>query len=98
MRQDLFAIAEYAAGRQLRVVMGSNGTLITEETAARLKEIPMSRMAVSLDFPSAELQDKFRGRAGAYDAAIAGINNARRAGIEVQVNCTLNQIEYSLPG
>lgn len=92
MRKDIFDIAGYAAGRQLRVVMGSNGTLITEETASRLKEIPLSRMAVSLDFPSAELQDKFRGQAGAYDAAVAGINNARRAGIEMQVNCTLTQL------
>lgn len=92
MRQDLFSIAKYAVGRQLRVVMGSNGTLITQETASRLKEIPLTRIAVSLDFPSAELQDKFRGRPGAYDAAIAGINNTRQAGIEVQVNCTLTQL------
>jgi AdoMet-dependent heme synthase len=92
MRKDLFSIGSYAAAKQLRVVMGSNGTLITPETAARLKEIPVSRIAVSLDFPSAELQDKFRGQPGAYDAAVAGINNARRAGIEVQINCTITQL------
>ncbi len=92
MRKDLFSIGKYASGKQLRVVMGSNGTLITPDTASRLKEIPLSRIAVSLDFPSAELQDKFRGQSGAYDAAVAGINNARRADIEVQVNCTLTQL------
>jgi heme b synthase len=95
MRKDLFSIAKYAAGRQLKVVMGSNGTLITGETASLLKEIPISRIAVSLDFPSAELQDKFRGQPGAYSAAVAGINNARQAGIEVQVNCTLTRLNIA---
>jgi heme b synthase len=95
MRKDFFTIAAYAAVRQLKVVMGSNGTLITKETASRLKEIPVSRIAVSLDFPSAELQDKFRGRPGAYDAAVAGINNVSSAGLEAQVNCTLTRLNIA---
>lgn len=92
IRSDVFQIAKYAVTKGLRVVMGSNGTLISEEMAAKLAVIPLSRIAVSLDFPVAELQDNFRGKTGAFDAAMAGIINARRAGIEVQINCTLTKL------
>ncbi len=73
LRRDLFQIAGYAVEKGLRVVMGTNGTLITEEIAAKLKAVPVSRVAVSIDFPTAELQDKFRGQAGAFQAAVSGI-------------------------
>ena len=92
VRQDIFEIADYAVGKGLRVVMGSNGTLINEEMARKMKVVPISRVAVSLDFPVAGLQDDFRGQSGAFDAALAGIAHARRAGIEVQINSTITQL------
>jgi radical SAM protein with 4Fe4S-binding SPASM domain len=85
-------IARYAVNKGLRVVMGTNGTLIAEEIAARLKEVPISRLGISLDFPVAELQDNFRGQAGAFAAAMKGITNARRVGIEVQINSTITKL------
>lgn len=91
-RRDVFKIARYAVSKELRVVMGSNGTLITGEVAAKLKEVPVSRLGISLDFPVAELQDDFRGQAGAFEAALVGIANARRAGIEVQINSTITRL------
>jgi heme b synthase len=92
MRQDVFQIASHAVTRGLRVVMGSNGTLVSQEIAAKLKDIPVSRIGVSLDFPVARLQDDFRGQAGAFEAAIAGIANARQAGIEIQINSTITKL------
>lgn len=92
IRDDIFSIAEYAVHKGLRVVMGSNGTLITPGIAAKLKAVPLSRVSVSLDFPTAELQDRFRGQQGAYKAALTGIDNLRNADIEVQVNCTLTKM------
>ncbi|MDO8568023.1 MAG: radical SAM protein [Dehalococcoidales bacterium] len=91
-RPDIFDIGKYAVSKGLRVVMGSNGTLITREIAGKLKEIPLSRIAISLDFPVAGEQDKFRGKAGAFAAAMAGIKNVREAGMEVQINCTLTKM------
>lgn len=95
-RDDVYEIGRYAANKGLRVVMGSNGTLISPEVAAKLKEIPLSRIAISLDFPKPELQDKFRGQSGAYTAALEGIANARNAGIEIQINSTITRmnVEY----
>ena len=91
-RPDVLEIAHYAVNKGLRVVMGTNGTLITEEMAAKLKEVPISRLGISLDFPLAELQDDFRGQAGAFAAVMKGITNARRAGIEIQINSTITKL------
>ena len=94
-RQDVLKIAEYAVTRGLRVVMGSNGTLVTGEMATELKNVPISRIGISLDFPVAELQDDFRGQAGAFEAAMAGIANACRAGIEIQINSTVTSLNVT---
>jgi len=95
VRPDVLEVARYAVSKGLRVVMGSNGTLIDGEMAARLKDVPLSRVAVSIDFPAASLQDDFRGQAGAFAAALAGIANARQAGIEVQINSTLTRLNIA---
>ena len=95
MRPDIYQVAGYGVKKGLRVVMGTNGTLITEETAQKLKAIPLSRVAVSLDFPTPDLQDKFRGQAGAFEAAMRGINNLSQAGIGIQINCTLTKLNVS---
>ena len=95
LRQDLFQVAGYAVRKGLRVVMGTNGTLITDEIAAKLKETPIARVAISIDFPAPELQDKFRGKPGAFEAAVAGISRLRRAGVEVQINSTITKLNMN---
>jgi heme b synthase len=95
LRQDIFEIAAYAVAKGLRVAMGTNGTLITDEVAARLKAVPISRVAVSIDFPIPELQDKFRGQPGAFHSAISGIARLRQAGIEVQINSTITKLNMN---
>ncbi len=94
-RSDVYSIAEYARDKGLRVVMGTNGTLVTQQTAAQLKASGLSRISVSLDFPTAEMQDKFRGQTGAFEAALSGLRNIRQAGMEVQINCTLTRLNIT---
>ncbi len=91
-RPDVLQIARYGVGKGLRVVMGTNGTLLSREMAYELKKVPVSRLAVSLDFPTPELQDEFRGKPGAYQEALDGIANAREAGIEIQINSTITKL------
>jgi heme b synthase len=95
LRDDIIEIGKYATERGLRVVMGSNGTLVTVEMAERLKSIPLSRLGISIDFPLSAQQDKFRGITGAFDAVMKGMANARRAGIDVQVNSTITKLNVS---
>ena len=92
IREDVYEIGSYAASKGIRVAMGTNGTMITSDVARRIKEIPIPRVAISLDFPTADLQDDFRGQNGAFDAAMKGIQNARNAGVGIQINTTVTKL------
>jgi heme b synthase len=95
MRADAFDIAAYATSRGLRTVMAVNGTLMTPEVAERMKLAGISRISVSLDFPTAEDHDRFRGEPGAFVSSLAGIRVARNAGIEVQINTTITRLNVA---
>lgn len=95
VRHDVLEIAGYAVRKGFKVVMGSNGTLLSRAVAVELKKVPVSRLAVSLDFPTAEGQDAFRGKVGAYQEALNGIAHAREAGIEVQINSTISRMNVA---
>ncbi|MEK7354351.1 MAG: radical SAM protein, partial [Chloroflexota bacterium] len=95
LRPDVLEIGKYAADKGLMVVMGTNGTLLTEETAAKLKVIPVATVGVSLDFPSAARHDDFRCMVGTFDAAMSGINNAKKAGIGIQINSTISKMNVA---
>ncbi|RJO62882.1 MAG: radical SAM protein [Dehalococcoidia bacterium] len=94
-RPDLIPIARYAAGLGLRVVLGSNGTLVSGDMARSLKDVPIARLGVSLDFPTESLQDKFRGKAGAFREALQGLANARQAGLPIQINATITKLNVA---
>lgn len=92
LREDIFDIASYGTKLGLRMVMAPNGTLITEKTAKLMADSGIQRISVSLDGASAESHDTFRGVAGAFDGAISGIETAKAAGIEFQVNTTITKL------
>jgi 12,18-didecarboxysiroheme deacetylase len=90
MRKDLPDLARYAVDQGMRAVISTNGTLITAEKAAVFREIGLSYVGVSLDGMKAT-HDRFRGKAGAFDAAMTGIRICRDAGIKVGVRFTINR-------
>jgi heme b synthase len=99
LRGDIFDIAAHAVAAGLRVVMSPNGTLVTPRMADRLHEAGISRISVSIDFPSAAEHDAFRGVPGAFEGAVRGVRNARAAGLEVQINSTITKLNVDyLPG
>ena len=90
MRRDLPALIEHAVSVGLRAVLSTNGMLITPETAEVLGELGLRYVGVSLD-GMRETHDKFRRREGAFNAALAGMRNAKAAGIKVGLRLTLNR-------
>ena len=90
MRQDFFELAEYAAGKNIRPTLSTNGTLITRETAQRIKDIGVGYVGISLDGLK-EINDKFRGVEGAYEKAMRGIENCVAVGQRVGLRFTINQ-------
>ncbi|MDG6222464.1 MAG: radical SAM protein [Candidatus Bathyarchaeota archaeon] len=94
LREDIYDIIKYGADRGLRMGMGSNGMLIDDEVAKKLKEAGMWTVAISLDSSKPERHDEFRGVKGCWKHAINAIKALKKAGIEVQVNCTVTQQNY----
>lgn len=74
----------------LRVVISTNGTLITESVAQRLKKLGLIYAGISLD-GIGETNNKFRGKPWAYDKAVAGIRNAKKANLKVSLRMTLTK-------
>jgi len=83
VRRDFFEIAQYARDRGIKLVLSTNGTLITPEVAKRLKEVDVVYVGVSLDSISADFHDRFRDMQGSFAAALAGIKNAIEASLDV---------------
>ncbi|NLI76692.1 MAG: radical SAM protein [Candidatus Riflebacteria bacterium] len=90
MRRDLFDLASHAVGRGVRPVLSTNGTLITPETASRLKEIGFIYVGISLDGLEG-VNDKFRGVDGAFRNAMAGFRHCRAVGQRVGLRLTLTR-------
>jgi len=90
MRPDIMPLIAHARERGMRAVLSTNGTLITPEVAAQLKEFGLSYVGISLDGLE-ETNDRFRGMRGAFQQAIAGIRNCQEAGIKVGLRFTMNR-------
>lgn len=90
LRDRIYDLIAYAKDRGTRPVLSTNGTLITPEVAKRLHDAGIMYVGVSIDgLP--ETHDRFRGRKGAFDAAMAGIRNAHEAGLKTGVRFTAHE-------
>ncbi|MBO5245587.1 MAG: putative heme d1 biosynthesis radical SAM protein NirJ1 [Selenomonadales bacterium] len=89
MRKDFFELAEYAAAKGIRPTLSTNGTLITRDVAERIKKIGVGYVGISLDGLQ-EVNDKFRGKEGAFQAAMEGIQNCVAVGQRVGLRFTIN--------
>lgn len=89
MRQDIYELTAHAAKAGLRPVFGSNGTMLNDERALRLKNAGALAIGISLDSIEPDKHDDFRGMAGAWQSAVAGMEACRKAGLTFQVHTTV---------
>ncbi len=90
LRLDLLEVARYASDMGLRPVLSTNGTLITQEKAAQLKDAGFSYVGVSLD-GIGEINNRFRGKPDAFELAVAGIKNCLKAGVKTGLRFTVTK-------
>lgn len=89
IRPDFFELADYAAKKGVHPTLSTNGTLITPEVARKIKDIGVGYVGISLD-GLREVNDKFRGKAGAFEAAMNGIKNCVAVDQRVGLRFTIN--------
>ncbi len=92
MRPDIWDIVDYMHEKGAMPVIGTNATMVTDEIAAKMAEHRIPRISVSIDFPTAEEHDGFRGQPGCFEESIEGIKAAKRHGVGVQVNMTVTTL------
>ena len=90
IRKDLHELAAYAVSKGMRAVISTNGTLISQKMAHILKDIGLSYVGISIDGME-EINDRFRGVKGAFNAALEGIKNCKDAEIKVGLRFTINR-------
>lgn len=89
IRPDFFELAAYAEAKGIRPTLSTNGTLITPEVARKIKDIGVGYVGISLD-GLREVNDKFRGKKGAFVAAMNGIKNCVAVDQRVGLRFTIN--------
>ncbi len=90
-RRDVFDIAKRARSKNIRVALATNGTLVDEAMAHRIKESGIERVSISLDGADRGTHDTFRGHSGAFDAAVYGLKCLKQVGLSTQINATISQ-------
>jgi heme b synthase len=99
LRPDIFEIAAYGDNKGLRMVLATNGTLVTEQIAGDMLKSGIKRVSISIDGMNAEMHDAFRNVAGAFAGALTGIEAMKAAGMEFQINTTITKANLDqLPG
>ena len=95
MRENIYEIARYGTGKGLKMVMSPCGTLLDDENARKLKEAGIDRISLSIDGATAATHDDFRRVPGAFEEVMRGIEAARKAGIEFQINTTVTKVNLA---
>lgn len=90
LHPHFFELTEYARQQGLRVTISTNGTRINAERAAKLAQLGVNYVGVSLD-GIGEAHDRFRGKVGAFTGAVNGIRHCMQANVKVGLRLTLTQ-------
>ena len=94
LRPDILEISDYAARTGFLVVMGTNGTMLNDQTVQKMREHGVSGAGISLDSVNPVNHDKFRGLEGAWEGLMRGIENLKRANLDFLVQTSVTRWNY----
>ncbi len=83
-------LVNLASDSGLKLTISTNGTLITPEKATALKAANVAYVGISLD-GIGEVHDQFRGKEGAFKAAVRGFRNCHEVGQKTGLRLTLTR-------
>jgi radical SAM protein with 4Fe4S-binding SPASM domain len=95
VRPDIFELLKHSKAAGLANIIATNGILIDDEMAGKLKENGVVCNAISLDAPDPHVHNSIRQNPEAFELAMRGIEATKKAGILLQINTTA--MEYNMP-
>ncbi len=91
-RSDLFELIAYARDIRLPLsITPSTTPTLTRDAVRRFRKLGVAAVGISLDGPSADIHDSFRGVAGTFEHSIKALKWAQEYHLPVQVNTTVTQ-------
>ena len=90
LRPDIFEISARAKAMGFYVGLSTNGTLINADNIGQIAAIGYDYVGISID-GMRDTHDRFRQKAGAFDASLNAIRLCREAGIKVGMRFTPTQ-------
>jgi len=94
LREDLFRLAEYAAGKGMKVTMNSNGSLIGPDAADRIRDAGFHSVGISIDSADPGTHDRFRRMAGSHGRAVGAARLLRERGIPLSVSSVICRVNH----
>lgn len=95
LRKDIFDLAEYAVSKGMRVSMTPSATdNVTKEAMEKAKNVGLSRWGISLDGPTPEIHDHFRGTEGSFDLTVEKIKYLNELDMPLQINTVISRYNY----
>ncbi len=91
LRTDLEQLVERAASRGATVVLGTNGTLLSDARIASLKSAGLLGVAISVDSLDSRYHDRFRHGTGALGDTLAAVRRLRTHRLDFVVQTTLTR-------
>lgn len=93
LRKDIIELASRAKELGIRVVLSTNGTLITDKLAEEIIKVGFGEVGISLDGIGA-VNDHFRGQEGAFEAALQGFRRLVALKQRVSLRLTITRHNY----
>jgi AdoMet-dependent heme synthase len=91
-RPDLVDLVRHGARIGLRMGLTPSGTpLVTRDLIHELRDVGLSRLAISLDGSTPGIHDRFRGVHGSFARTLEILRDAGDAGLSTQVNTTVSR-------
>lgn len=91
MRGDCLELGEYASGKGITVVIGTNGILLDDKTVGGIVKSGIKGVGISLDSASPAYHDAFRGLPGAWEKTDSGIDALRKHGLDFNIQITVTR-------
>jgi radical SAM protein len=92
MRRDVYDLLEYGVSRGLRMALSPSATaLVTRHALARVRDIGVSMVHISLDGSDAQRHDGFRGVSGSFARTMRILRDCRELDLPLQIGTSVTR-------
>jgi radical SAM protein with 4Fe4S-binding SPASM domain len=89
IRKDIFDLASYASDKGFTVVLGTNGVLLRQAEARRMRQSGIQGASISLDSVDPQRHDAFRRLSGAWEGAIRATKILTAEGLDFSIHTSI---------